>query len=89
MLECESASTTHQNLLLRCFVPGHRRVSNSQINGPTELRRTGSRREDEGERMEGAEIKGRPWSSGLFSTEACDTGTLNKCSVCCSALQRN
>lgn len=28
-------------------------------------------------------------SSGLFSTEACDTGPLNKCSVCCSALQWN
>lgn len=39
------------------------------------------------EREEGK--KSRVWSSGLFSTEACDTGPLNKCSVCCSALQRN
>lgn len=46
-------------------------------------------REDEGKRVEGAKGEGGGWSSGLFSTEACDTGPLNKCSVCCSALQRN
>lgn len=60
------------------------------------LVRDGTGWREEGGREEGGrgkekerETGGRVWSSGLFSTEACDTGPLNKCSVCCSALQWN
>lgn len=49
----------------------------------------GGRGVEDGRGRAGKKKKSRVWSSGLFSTEACDTGPLNKCSVCCSALQRN